>query len=115
MLPATSHATALRLVKIVHTIVWAVFATCIVAIPALAWLGHERQASVLILVVVIELLVLLANHGNCPLTAIAARYTADRRDNFDIYLPQWLARYNKLIFGSIYLFGVAVTFVGWTA
>jgi hypothetical protein len=26
---------------------------------------------------------------------------------------QWLARYNKLIFGSIYLFGVAVTFARW--
>ena len=115
MLHSTSPATALRLVKIAHTIVWAVFAACILAIPALAWLGHEREASVLILVVVVELLVLLANHGNCPLTAVAARYTVDRRDNFDIYLPQWLARYNKLIFGSIYLFGVAVTFVGWTA
>jgi len=48
------------------------------------------------------------------LTAVAARYTADRRDNFDLYLPQWLARYNKLIFGLISV-GVAVTFVGWTA
>jgi hypothetical protein len=28
----------------------------------------------------------------CPLTGIAARYTDDRRDNFDIYLPPWLAR-----------------------
>lgn len=115
MLPATSPAASLQLVKIAHTIVWAVFAACIFAIPALAWFDHDREASGLILVVLIELLVLLANHGNCPLTAVAARYTADRRDNFDIYLPLWLARYNKLIFGSIYLLGVAVTFAGWTA
>jgi len=111
----TSADNSLRLVKVVHTIVWAIFAACIFAIPVLAWLGHERQASVLIMVVLVELLVLLVNHGNCPLTAVAARYTQDRRDNFDIYLPQWLARYNKLIFGTIYLCGVAVTFVRWTA
>jgi hypothetical protein len=111
----TSARHSLRLVKVAHTIVWAIFAACIMAVPVLAWLGHDRQAGVLIMVVLVELLVLLVNHGNCPLTSVAARYTTDRRDNFDIYLPQWLARYNKLIFGSIYLFGVAVTFARWTA
>jgi len=110
----TSANTSLRLVKMAHTIVWAIFAACIIAIPILAWFGHDRQASLLIMIVLVELLVLLVNHGNCPLTAVAARYTTDRRDNFDIYLPQWLARYNKLIFGTIYFFGVAVTFSRWT-
>ena len=107
----TPAGNSLRLVKLAHTIVWAIFAACIVAIPALAWLGHERQAGVLILVVLVEVLVLIANGGRCPLTAVAARYTTDRRDNFDIYLPEWLARHNKLIFGSIYLCGVAATFL----
>ncbi|HEY7641707.1 MAG TPA: hypothetical protein VH814_18395 [Steroidobacteraceae bacterium] len=111
----TSAHNSLRLVKVAHTIVWAIFAACIIAIPVLAWFGHDQQASMLIMVVLVELLVLLVNHGNCPLTAVAARYTTDRRDNFDIYLPLWLARYNKLIFGSIYLVGVAVTFARWNA
>ncbi len=48
------------------------------------------------------------------LIAVAARYTVDLRDNFDIYLPEWLARHNKLIFGSIHLGGIAVTFARWT-
>jgi hypothetical protein len=110
----TSTGDSLRLVKIAHTIVWAIFAACIVAIPALAWLGYERHGGALILVVLVEVLVLIANGGRCPLTAVAARYTVDRRDNFDIYLPEWLARHNKLIFGSIYLGGIAVTFARWT-
>jgi hypothetical protein len=38
------------------------------------------------------------------LTDLAGRYTEQRADNFDIYLPLWLARRNKLIFGA--LFGV---------
>lgn len=111
----TSAGNSLRPVKLGHTLVWAIFAACILAIPVLAWLGHDRQATALILLVLVEVLVLMANDGHCPLTAVAARYTTDRRDNFDIYLPEWLARYNKLIFGSINLFGVAITFARWTA
>ena len=106
----TSAGNCLRLVKLAHTVVWAILAGCVVAIPALAWLGRDGAARILILVVLAEVLVLIANDGRCPLTAVAARYTGDRRDNFDIYLPEWLARYNKLIFGSIYMLGVAVTF-----
>ena len=111
----TSDAKSLRRVKVAHTAIWALFAACIIAIPPLAWLGRDRQAFALMLVVLVEVLVLIANGGHCPLTAIAARYTTDRRDNFDIYLPQWLARYNKLIFGSVYLFGVAMSFFRWVS
>jgi hypothetical protein len=34
--------------------------------------------------VAIEVLVIVANDWHCPLTPIAARYTDDRRPNFDI-------------------------------
>jgi hypothetical protein len=56
--------------------------------------------------VFVEVAVLAVNGGRCPLTAVAARYTDDRRDNFDIYLPLWLARYNKLIFGTLFVVGL---------
>jgi hypothetical protein len=32
-----------------------------------------------------------------------ARYTDDRHYNFDIYLPEWLAKHNKSIFGALYV------------
>jgi hypothetical protein len=48
-------------------------------------------------VVVVEVVVLALNNLRCPLTGVAARYTEDRRDNFDIYLPLLLAHYNKLV------------------
>ena len=47
----------------------------------------------------------MANRGRCPLTGVAAKFTEDRADNFDIYLPIWLARHNKTIFGSLFLIG----------
>lgn len=90
---------ALRRVKVLHTVAWAFFAGCIVAIPIAALAGRFELAAWLAAVVAIEVCVLLLNRFRCPLTAVAARYTEDRRDNFDIYLPLWLAKYNKLIFG----------------
>ena len=81
-------ATALRLVKTIHTVVWAVFAGAILAIPVLAWYGFWFAAAALIALVLVEYLVLAFNRMRCPLTGIAARYTDGRRDNFDLYLPR---------------------------
>lgn len=100
-------------VKILHTLVWALFAGCIVAIPPLAWSGRLVAASVLCGVVLVEVLILLFNGLRCPLTSVAAKYTSDRRANFDIFLPEWLARYNKEIFGGLYLAGLILVAYGW--
>lgn len=104
---------SLRVVKVVHTIVWAFFAGCILAIPVYAVRGMYSTAFVLIGIVSIEVFVILANRWRCPLTDVAARYTNDREDNFDIYLPLWLARYNKRIFGSIFFIGLLYTLGRW--
>jgi hypothetical protein len=104
---------ALRRVKLLHTVVWAFFASCIVAIPLATAAGALRLAWIFVAIVAIEVLVLLLNGFKCPLTGVAARYTSDRQDNFDIYLPLWLARHNKLIFGALYLAGIAYTLVVW--
>jgi hypothetical protein len=104
---------SLRAVKAVHTVAWAFFAGCILALPVVAWRGHFAAAALLIGAVLVEVLVLAANRMRCPLTAVAARFTDDRRDNFDIYLPLWLARYNKRIFGWLFVAGLAFTLARW--
>jgi hypothetical protein len=113
-LPAegTSSST-LNLIKAAHTIVWALFAGCILAIPLASWRGEHRVAACLAAIVSVEVVVLVLNHWRCPLTSVAARYTDDRRDNFDIFLPAWLAKYNKLIFGPLYFVGVAFALARW--
>jgi hypothetical protein len=105
----------LRAVKLVHTAVWAVFAGCIAAIPVLAWQQRPGVATVLAGLVLAEVVVLWLNGWRCPLTDVAARYTDDRRANFDIYLPEWLARYNKQIFGPLYAAGLLVLAIRWLA
>jgi hypothetical protein len=96
----------LRVIKVVHTVVWAVFAGSILAIPVCVARGNMTVAWLLIGFVFLEVVVLLVNRMRCPLTDLAGRYTTERRDNFDIYLPLWIARHNKEIFGGLYAAGI---------
>ena len=104
---------SLERIKVLHTAIWGFFAGCIFAIPVATWFGRYGCAWLLIAIVFVEVLVLLLNHWRCPLTTAAGRYTADRRANFDIYLPEWLARNNKLLFGALYAGGVLMTAFKW--
>ncbi len=103
----------LRIVKFVHTVAWVFFAGSTVAVPVFAALGDYQAAAVAIGIVFVEGLILVINGWRCPLTDIAARYTTDRRDNFDIYLPEWLARHNKTIFTILYVLGILFTVARW--
>lgn len=104
---------ALRTIKVLHTLAWAVFASLILAMPVVA---RQRRFGVFLLlagVVAVEVLVLALNGLRCPLTPLAERYTSERRANFDIYLPLLLARYNKEIFGPLYLAGLLFGLACW--
>lgn len=110
----TPAGPALRAIKVVHTLVWAFFAGCIVALPLFAWRREFTVSFALMAVVGVEVAVLLINGMKCPLTGVAARYTDDRRDNFDIYLPLWIARYNKQVFGTLFVIGAVYTLWAWS-
>ena len=101
----------LRAIKLLHTAIWAFLAACVLLIPVQAWLGNHSVVLVLIIIVAFEVVILAFNSGRCPLTGIAARYTSDRRDNFDIYLPEWLACRTKIIFGPLFLIGLIIAAV----
>lgn len=108
-----SSASPLFAIKLLHTLVWAFFVACIVAVPVAAHLGRFDIAGWAAAAVMAEVLVLLLNRWRCPLTDVAARYTDDRRDNFDIYLPLWLARNNKTIFGGLFVIGGVYALLAW--
>jgi len=92
-------------IKVSHTLLWALFAGCILALPVAALRRRFRLGAILSAIVLVECAVLAVNGGRCPLTDVAARFTTERTDNFDIYLPVWLARWNKAIFGSLFVAG----------
>ena len=105
------RARALRFIKILHTAAWGFFVVCILGLPVAGVLHRFDWALILTALVLLECGALALNRGRCPLTNIASRYTEDRSDAFDIYLPGWLARWNKAIFGTI--FALSELFVVW--
>jgi hypothetical protein len=108
-----TRGTALALVKGLHTVVWALLVGCIVGMPIAALWGRFTVAAGLGGVVLVEVLVLAVNRMRCPLTDLAARFTEERADNFDIYLPLWLASNNKRVFGTLFVVGGLVSAWAW--
>lgn len=91
-------------VKLIHTVIWIFFnvvifylayAVIINKIDIFVWIG------VGIIIAEGGLLMLFGN--KCPLTVIARNYSDSDRHNFDIYLPEWLAKYNKLIYTTAFI------------
>jgi hypothetical protein len=107
------HARVLTRIKLLHSAVWLFMAICTLLIPLTSLLGRFQISAVLTGVVLIECAVLAMNRGKCPLTSIATHYTEDREANFDIYLPMWLARHNKAIFGTLFVFGFFFALARW--
>jgi len=99
----------LTVVKIVHTLIWLFFVAVIFYI---LYSGISNKINVYtwiaIGLIIAEGVVLVMFRMFCPLTLIARKYSDSDKDNFDIYLPNWLARYNKIIFTTIYLVGVII-------
>lgn len=94
-------------IKLIHTLIWAFFVFVIFYIlysgitnkvNTFTWIG--------IGLIIGEGLVLLIFKMFCPLTVLARKYSDSQRENFDIFLPNWLAKYNKLIFTSIFIIGL---------
>jgi hypothetical protein len=102
-----NNSQQLRTIKLVHSLIWIFMVTVIFyvvysgifnAVNLYTWIS--------IAIVLLEGLVLLFFKMSCPLTILARKYSDSTKDNFDIYLPNRIARYNKQIFTSIFIFGV---------
>ncbi len=95
----------LSVIKTIHTAIW-LFMNMVIFYLLYAVVTNkiDKWVWVCIGIVVLEGLVLLVFDGVCPLTIVARKYTDSTKDNFDIYLPNWLAKYNKLIYTTLFAF-----------
>ncbi|MGD0345955.1 MAG: hypothetical protein ABSA85_04315 [Terracidiphilus sp.] len=112
---AAARSRMLIAIKALHTAVWVVQGGSIVSLPFLAWRGAFRWVGIATAVVVLHGVVLRLNGRRCPLTDLAARYTTDRRPNFDAYVPAWLAQHNRAVFIPLFLANEALVFAFWLA
>lgn len=102
--------TKLTIIKIIHTLIWIFFnfvifymlyAVSTGKIDVWLWLGYG--------LIILEAITLLIFKLSCPLTIMAGKYSNSAKDNFDIYLPNWLAKYTKLIYTIILIFIIILT------
>ncbi|MEO7046436.1 MAG: hypothetical protein ABI091_14085 [Ferruginibacter sp.] len=96
--------TNLTTIKIIHTVIW-VFFNVVLFYMAYAVIADQIDKYVWIGIglILLEGMVLLSFKKICPLTIIARKYSKSSKDNFDIYLPNWLARNNKLIYTTFFI------------
>ena len=96
-------------IKIFHTAIWVVLASATIYV---FYSGLFNRVTVYTWIavgmIVLEGITLLIFKWSCPLTVVARKYSDSSMDNFDIYLPNWLARHNKSIFTTIFLTGLVL-------
>ena len=104
-----TNANKLLAIKLLHTLIWLFFVGIIFYV---IWAGITNNITeftwIAIGLVIAEGLVLLLFKMFCPITLIARKYSNSQKDNFDIFLPNWVARHNKLIFTTIFLVGLVL-------
>ena len=96
--------TELISVKIIHTVIW-LFFNVVLFYMAYAVIMNKINKFVWIGIglILMEGIVLLVFNKMCPLTIVARQYSDSTKDNFDIYLPNWLAKYNKFIYTTFFI------------
>ena len=99
----------LILLKSLHTLIWIFFNVVIFYfVYAVIVNKIDRWVWICLSLVGLEGLVLLIFKSLCPITVVARKYSDSEKANFDIYLPNWLAKYNKRIYTTIVLVGVVI-------
>lgn len=102
----------LVLLKWIHTFIW-LFYNVVIFYLLYAVVVNKIDLWVWICLglIALEGLILLIFRSFCPITVLARKYSDSKRDNFDIYLPNWLAKYNKTIYTIIVAIAVVILLI----
>ena len=107
-----TKAGKLNIIKLVHTIIW-VFFNGVIFYLYYAIIKNKIDIWVWICIglVLLEGIILLIFKRFCPITIIARKYSDSTKDNFDIFLPNWLAKYNKLIYTGLFMISLVILLI----
>ena len=90
-------------IKLIHTLIWVFFNAVLAYLFYAVLTGNiDQWFWIGIGVIVLECIILISLKWTCPLTIVARRYSNSEKENFDIYLPLWLAKYNKEIYSTLF-------------
>jgi len=101
--------TKLTLIKLIHTAIWFVLAS---AIFYVLYASIFDRVNILVWLciglVFLEAIILLMFKWRCPLTLLGYKYIENPHIGFDIFLPNWLAKHNKMIFSVLFSIGLVL-------
>ncbi|HMS34060.1 MAG TPA: hypothetical protein PKC91_08235 [Ignavibacteria bacterium] len=99
-----SNNQKLIIIKVNHTLIWILF-NVVLFYLAYSVIINKIDFTVYagMCVIFIEGIVLMLFGSKCPLTVLARKYSDSANPNFDIYLPAWLAEYNKQIYTTFFI------------
>jgi hypothetical protein len=99
----------LKLIKIFHTAIWVFFNIVIFYLLYAVIINKiDKWIWICIGLILLEGITLIIFKSICPVTLLARKYSDSTSDNFDIYLPNWLAKYNKIIYTTIVLIALCI-------
>ncbi len=105
-------ATKLILAKLLHTLIWIFFNVVIFYLLYAVIVNKiDKWVWICIGLIFLEVVTLAIFKRMCPVTLVARRYSDSQKANFDIYLPEWLAKYNKEIYTVIVI--ICLVILGW--
>jgi hypothetical protein len=108
----SGHRLTLTLLKILHTAIWTLMTTANFAGFYLSLVGRfDWWFYSCVALLSAEIMVIVVNRWHCPLTDVMAKYTTERKANFDIYLPEWLARNNVKIFSVLIILEIMIVLI----
>lgn len=91
--------TKLVWIKALHTLIWIFFNAVLFNMAYAVFINKiDKYVWIGIGLIVLEWIALLSFKWQCQLTIMARKYSNSTKENFDIYLPNWLAKYNKQIY-----------------
>jgi len=98
-------------IKTVHTVTWLVLVT---AIFYILYAGIFDRINIFVWLciglITVEGIILLIFKGKCPFTVLGYKFTNNHKPGFDIFLPEWLSKNNKLIFTTLFTVGCILVF-----
>ena len=99
-----SNASKLLALKIVHTTIWVFYAFILVYMYYLILFKNiDFIFWIAVFLVLLEAVILLIYGWKCPLTVYMERYVEKSDVGFDIFLPKWIAKYNKIGYSTLFV------------
>lgn len=100
----------LRNIKILHTAIWIFYNILIVYMFYAVITNHlDFWFWAAWGFILLEGLILVIFKWTCPLTLLARKHSSSEKDNFDIYLPNWLAKHTKTIYTGLSIIILVMT------